>query len=60
MTIRMLMALTFIPSILVWIAIHIPKNTGKELEDLSAKGQLMAHIKVKNGYGILKEITAVK
>jgi uncharacterized membrane-anchored protein len=39
---------------------YIPENTGKELKDLSAKGQLMAHIKVKNGYGILKEITAVK
>ena len=38
----------------------VPENTGKELEDLSAKGQLVAHLKVKNGYGILKEITAVK
>lgn len=38
----------------------VPENTGKELEDLSAKGQLVAHLKVKNGYGILKEITKVK
>ena len=38
----------------------VPENTGKELEDLSTKGQLVAHLKVKNGYGILKKITAVK
>ncbi|WP_255452267.1 GDYXXLXY domain-containing protein [Sporosarcina sp. ANT_H38] len=39
---------------------YVPENTGKELEDLSARGQLVAHLKVKNGYGILKEITTVK
>jgi uncharacterized membrane-anchored protein len=38
---------------------YIPENTGKELENLSAKGQLVAHLKVKNGYGILKGIQAV-
>lgn len=38
----------------------VPENTGKELEDLSAKGRLMAHLKVKNGYGILQDISAVK
>jgi len=38
----------------------VVKNTGKELEDLSAKGKLVAHLKVQNGYGILKEITALK
>lgn len=38
----------------------VPENTGKELEDLSAKGQLIAHLKVKNGFGILKEITVLK
>ena len=39
---------------------YVPENSGKELEDLSRKGQLIAHLKVKNGYGILKEIKAVQ
>jgi len=39
---------------------YVPENTGKELEDLSAKGQLVAHLKVKNGYGILRDIQAVQ
>lgn len=39
---------------------YVPENTGKELEDLSAKGQLVAHMKVKNGYGILKDIQAIQ
>ena len=39
---------------------YVPENTGKELEDLSAKGQLVAHLKVKNGYAILKDIQAIQ
>jgi len=38
----------------------VPENTCKELEDLSPKGRLMAHLKMKNDFGILKEISAVK
>ena len=37
---------------------YVPENTGKELEELAAKGQLVAHLKVRNGYGILKGIQA--
>ena len=39
---------------------YVPENTGEGLEDLSAKGQLVAHLKVNNGYGILKDIQAVQ
>lgn len=34
----------------------VPENTGKALEDLSRKGQLVAHLKVKNGYALLRGI----
>ncbi len=34
----------------------VPENTGKELEDMSRKGELVARIKVYNGYAILTEI----
>lgn len=39
---------------------YVPENSGKALEELSRNGQLIAHLKVKNGYGILKEIKAVQ
>ena len=38
----------------------VPENTGKELEDLSSERTIDAHLKVKNGYGILQKISAVK
>lgn len=38
----------------------VPENTGTELEELSQQGQLVAHIKVKNGYALLKYIKAVE
>ena len=38
---------------------YVPENTEKNLKIYLAKGQLIAHLKVKNGYGILKEIKAV-
>ena len=38
----------------------VPENTGIELEDLARKGQLMAHIKVKNGYAVLDYIEELK
>lgn len=38
----------------------VPENTGMELEKLSRQGQLVAHIKVKNGYALLRDIGAVE
>lgn len=38
----------------------VPENTGMALEDLSRKGQLIAHIKVKNGYAVLDSIEEAK
>ena len=38
----------------------VPENTGMELEELSRQGQLVAHIKVKNGYALLRDIGAVE
>lgn len=38
----------------------VPENTGMELEGLSRKGQLIAHIKVKNGYAVLDSIEEAK
>lgn len=35
---------------------YIPENTGKELEEKSSKGELLAKIKVYKGYGLLTEI----
>ena len=34
----------------------VPENTGKELEELSRQGKLVAHIKVKNGHALLQDI----
>lgn len=35
---------------------YVPENTGKRLEDLSREGQLIAKIKVHNGYAVLQDI----
>ncbi len=34
----------------------VPENTGKELEEMSRKGELVARVKVYKGYAILTEI----
>ena len=39
---------------------YVPENTGAELEDLSRKGELVAHVKVKNGYALLRDIGEAK
>lgn len=38
----------------------VPENMGTELEELSRQGRLVAHIKVKNGYALLKDIKAAE
>lgn len=38
----------------------VPENTGKDLEELSRKGELVAKIKVLNGYAILVEVIEKK
>lgn len=38
----------------------VPENTGTELEELSQQGQLVAHIKVKNGYALLRTVEKSK
>lgn len=35
---------------------YVQENTGKELEELSRKGQLIARLKVRNGYGLVTKI----
>ncbi|HEX3033067.1 MAG TPA: GDYXXLXY domain-containing protein [Bacillota bacterium] len=34
----------------------VPENTGTQLEELSRKGQLLARVKIYNGYGLLTKI----
>lgn len=38
----------------------VPENTGTKLEELSRQGQLVAHIKVKNGYALLRDIEGIE
>lgn len=38
----------------------VPENTGRELEDLSRKGNVLAEVKVLNGYALLKSIVEDK
>lgn len=35
---------------------YVAENTGMELEDLSRKGQLVAKVKVKDGFSVLEDI----
>lgn len=34
----------------------VPENTGKDLEEASSKGQVIAKVKVYKGYSVLKEV----
>ncbi|MFU0825123.1 GDYXXLXY domain-containing protein [Clostridium sp.] len=38
----------------------IPENTGKTLEEAARKGEVLAKIKVYNGYSLLKEILPIE
>lgn len=38
----------------------VPENTGMAFEDLARRGELIAHIKLKNGYAVLRDLRPTK
>ena len=39
---------------------YVPENTGMALEEASRKGEMVAKVKVYNGYSLLKEVLPIE